>query len=504
MIWIVLIAAVSGNWPMYGGDSAHTSHQLMKGAMDREPIIKWSFRGGSTFWHTYSAIGDCDGDGQAEVLASCDDGNLYCLPGATGSPPKWIFVAGGNNGDCSPAISDVDGDGSLEVIATGNSRVYRISGATGSLEQMFSTAGSTDYSSPLVADLDADGQKEVVVGAGSNVYCINGPTWTQEWLYTTGSVVYSSPALADVDGNGTLEVVVGSTDYRIYCLNNNGTRRWSFPTAGMVFSSPAAADLLSGDGGKEEVVIASYSDTLYCLTDTVISGNDTCKVRWKVFIGNIADGTATIADVDGDGKKEVIVGNGTYDVYCFDGATGIQKWARTDIPISNPARTIFIADVDGNGDWEAVFGSEGGWIVCLNAESGTTLWEKYLVSAARAPFPGDIDGDGCIEIVVGTIGDSTFYALDDANPLYEGSEEDGGPRGDLEFRSAGSGVYLFLSEEAQVSLSLYDAQGRLVQDLYKGILSQGGHTFIPNTKTNGIYLAVLRYRGGTKTLKIVR
>ncbi|MGB9589872.1 MAG: FG-GAP-like repeat-containing protein, partial [Candidatus Hydrothermia bacterium] len=501
---IALITAVSGNWPMYGGDSAHTSLQLMAGAMNTAPIVKWSFTASGFFWLTYSGIADCDGDGMAEVLASCDDGKIYCLPGASGTPAKWSFTAGGSNGDCSPAIADVDGDGQQEVITTGNSKVYRVNGATGLQEQVFSTSGNTDYSSPLVADLDADGQKEVVVGAGSNVYCINGPAWTQEWVYTTGNLVNSSPALADVDGNGTPEVVVGSADNKIYCLNNNGTLRWTLPTSGMVLSSPAAADLFAGDGGKEEVVIAGYSDTLYCLVDTVISGNDTCKLRWKVFIGNIADGTPAIADVDGDGQKEVLVGNGTDDVYCFDGATGTQEWARMDLPIGNSARTLFIADIDGNGDLEAVIGSDGGQIICLNAESGTTLWQKSMGVAVRAPFPGDIDGDGRIEIVVGTTTSNIVYALDDNNPTYGGENEEPGGNETIGFRAIGTSLYLFLSSGAMVSLSLYDASGRLVQNLYDGVLSAGTHTFVPDIKAAGVYLVVLRSNNDTRTVKFIR
>ena len=66
------------------------------------------------------------------------------------------------------------------------------------------------------------------------------------------------------------------------------------------------------------------------------------------------------------------------------------------------------------------------------------------------------------------------------------------------------GLYLFAPNQIQVSLSLYDASGKLVQRLYDGVLNQGGHTFIPSLETKGVYLAVLRYPGGMKTLKLVR
>lgn len=79
-----------------------------------------------------------------------------------------------------------------------------------------------------------------------------------------------------------------------------------------------------------------------------------------------------------------------------------------------------------------------------------------------------------------------------------------GIAGGLEFRVMGKGFYLFVPNQAKVSLSLYDVSGKLVQGLYNGVLSPGGHTFIPTTKTKGVYLVVLMYSVGMKTLKIVR
>jgi len=131
-------------------------------------------------------------------------------------------------------------------------------------------------------------------------------------------------------------------------------------------------------------------------------------------------------------------------------------------------------------------------------------------------FAGDIDGDACSEVIVpvtcfdweGAISYVKILALDDRNnaqgcgPVYEDLNEGLGKG--FEFRAMGQNIYLFTPNQAQVSLTLYDTQGRVVQKLYDGVLSSGGHTFNPNLETKGIYMAVLRYQGGMKSLKIVR
>ena len=72
------------------------------------------------------------------------------------------------------------------------------------------------------------------------------------------------------------------------------------------------------------------------------------------------------------------------------------------------------------------------------------------------------------------------------------------------YLAPGQGIYLFMPRSAQIALTLYDAQGRLVQRLYDGVLISGGHTFNPSLESKGVYMAVLRYQGGMKSLKIVR
>jgi hypothetical protein len=256
-----------------------------------------------------------------------------------------------------------------------------------------------------------------------------------------------------------MEVVVGSDDRNVYCLRgSDGTQKWAFTTGSWVYSSPA------------------------------------------------------IADCDGDGKTEVVVGSYDYKVYCLRGSDGTQKWAfTTGNYVHIPGALV---DIDGDGRLEYLVSQfpPTSTLYCLNAENGSVAWQINLAGDIHSPFVGDIDGDGCSEIIVGTYNPDAqgyrVFAIDDPNNshdcglLYEDVEESLGKG--FEFKSAGKNLYLFMPKEAQISLAIYDAQGRLVQRLYDGVLSSGGHTFNPALGSKGVYMAVLRYQGGMRSLKIVR
>ena len=135
-----------------------------------------------------------------------------------------------------------------------------------------------------------------------------------------------------------------------------------------------------------------------------------------------------------------------------------------------------------------------------------------LAEDVHSPFAGDIDGDGCSEVIIGTNQPDAqgyrVFAIDDpwntqgCGSLY-GDVEEGLGKG-FDFRATGQSIYLFMPQPAQVSLRLYDAQGRLVKKLYDGVLASGGHTFNPNLEARGVYMVVLRYQGGIRNLKIMR
>ncbi len=505
MILILLIGQVYGVWPTWGGDPTHQAFQTMKGAMATEPVVKWRLATNAWVEWQFSAVADCDGDGMPEVLAMSYDRYLYCLDGTTGTV-KWRYYVYSSQLSSSPAIAQLDLDPQKEVVVGGYGYILCIDGLSGLLQwSSETTAGVETHSSPAIDDVDGDGELEVVVGSMDSVlYCLRGTNGTREWTFRSGGSVRSSPAVADCDGDGMKEVVFGSYDGKVYCLSgSNGAKEWEFATTGQIDGSTTIADL--DRDGEKEVIIGSQDRKIYCIR----GANGTQK--WSFSAGDIVISSAAAADVDGDGYMEIITGSYDKKIYCLD-RNGVKKWEFTTAkPVHCP---VSLVDVNGDSELEVLVpnvGANPDTLYCLKAGGGSLVWKKAIYEDVHSPVVGDIDNDECIEIVVGTHPDAggySLFALDDpenstdCGQVLETGEEPGSLG--LEFRTAGRGIYLFLPREARISLSLYDASGRLVQSIYDGVLGKGGHTFIPFLETGGVWFVVLRYQGGTNTAKIIR
>ncbi|MGH8103674.1 MAG: FG-GAP-like repeat-containing protein, partial [bacterium] len=138
-------------------------------------------------------------------------------------------------------------------------------------------AGAGFRSSPAIGNLQtttAADPKQIVVGADNGIVYAFTNVGGVLWQFQTGSPVESSPALADMDGDDILDVIVGSDNGRVYVLkgtNGMPIAGWdaipsaSVPaglqTGGPVRSSPAIADV-NGDGSVD-VVVGSFDGKLY-------------------------------------------------------------------------------------------------------------------------------------------------------------------------------------------------------------------------------------------------
>jgi uncharacterized repeat protein (TIGR01451 family) len=168
------------------------------------------------------------------------------------------------------------------------------------------------------------------------------------------------------------------------------------------YASPAVADL-DGDG-KPEVIWAAYS--LF-----VLNGEDG-SVQWSVDpAGGREWPGVVVADLAGEGDLEVVTAHGDGYVHVFD-HDGNAVWSRQPTP-GNELRSLAAYDLDGDGDLEILVAStrsDNQWYVY---EHDGTLraghWPQHSPDSDTNGYAagcynenvaaGDLDGDGRAEIV---------------------------------------------------------------------------------------------------------
>ena len=188
--------------------------------------------------------------------------------------------------------------------------------------------------------------------------------------------VLGSPTLTDVNGDGHMEVIVAISYYfdKVEYQNKNVDFDPSLYIAGGI----ACWDLES-----ENWLWMVHLD----LT--------TDKTKFKALIY----GTPTVADLDGDGRYEVLIGTSIGLLYVLDGDTG---FIRRYFPLQfhEIQAQIAVADIRGGSDLEIVVADMGGNLVLVNQE-GEILWDVQLSgSLPQTPTVGDVDGDGSLDIAV--------------------------------------------------------------------------------------------------------
>lgn len=306
-------------------------------------------------------IADFTGDGVPEVAYGATDQNVY-LKGADGRDlPGWPHFVRDTIWS-SPAAADLDGNGTNELIT-----------------------GIDAHYNDFFGDLDG-GYIKVYRGDGSEL-----PGWPQH----QEDVVYSSPAVTDLDGDGRLEVVIGSGGYYgrgrdVTAYRADGQIFWVAPTDGPVSASPALGDI---NGDKQiDVVVVGDDRKVYAWNGKTGSRLAGYPVTPTSIFGTLdATGGLSLADYDGDGANDIFVATGGF-VSVLRGNDGVQLTSTTNPPGDRPVydvgfvfiNTPALADLNGDGKLELIGAAANGntaqgqvsaW--SLPNSSGVASWPMF-------------------------------------------------------------------------------------------------------------------------------
>ncbi|MBS1629504.1 MAG: VCBS repeat-containing protein [Bacteroidetes bacterium] len=177
--------------------------------------------------------------------------------------------------------------------------------------------------------------------------------------------------------------------------------KWSFNTHDASFGQSAAADL--DNDGKLEVVFGCYRNDSCVYALNAEDGS----LLWKFNAAGAAEGcndaAPLIYDVDNDGIKDVLVASSCNPkTFCLNGNDGTVKWTCNTRGSDSPPS---ITDLENDGKLDLLHGEFGGYVICINAQNGARQWELAVDTDSwiqTAPTICDIDGDGKPDFVVAT------------------------------------------------------------------------------------------------------
>ncbi|MBN2142363.1 PQQ-like beta-propeller repeat protein [Candidatus Woesearchaeota archaeon] len=145
---------------------------------------------------------------------------------------------------------------------------------------------------------------------------------------------------------------------------------------------------------------------------------------WEFDAESNISSSPLVADIDGDGKKEIVFGTKKGKLFVLDMNAGIKWFYDTYEQVDN-VEVMFLdtetassiegppnhGDIDGNGKDEIVFGTEMGVLYCLS-DKGMLLWKKKFEGTIRGqPVIYDLLHDKKPKVIVGC-GDKKLRVLD--------------------------------------------------------------------------------------------
>jgi hypothetical protein len=493
---------------LVGGQVLHVFHADGTAPVDADglPATPGDFSTIGAFYPGGGSISDLDHNGLREVIGAAWNSKQLVVLDATGHPRPGFPIALDDPMWSSVAVGDLDGDGHKELVFAGLSHalyVFRDDGrewmdgdsnpATAGVFKLLSSGYNPG--TPALADLEGNGKKDIVYGGGDGVLYAWRPDGSNVpgFPVNLGAAVQGSVVVGRLDGPaGPYSIVAPAADNSIRAVLASGAVRVGFPvflptTGNDKSASPALADM-NGDGFPD-IVYASTNGRIYVLDRNGVLLAPWTNARFSTLTSAAVQASPVVADINGDGFNDVIVGDQAGFLAALSGATGAML---PGFPIELGAEatgTPAVCDCDGDGKTEIVDVDYGGAV---------RMWDYDLPFSPAGPPPWpqyqhDAERTGCADTPVNVVVDPRPVA---APLVLELAAPRPNPaRGAVQI---GFGVPAAQSG-APLELAVFDIAGRRVRTLAHGP-AQTGRVVVSwdlreddgRPAASGVYLVQLR------------
>ena len=248
---------------------------------------------------------DFNADGKQDALAILfSDNGFYVFLGngdGTFQTAKFTSVPGS---DESVAVGDFNHDGKPDVAMTiyfSDQLAILLGNGDGTFQSPMNLSTSNGPGSPVVSDFNGDGNPDVAVaGTSIGVYLGVGDGTFQAPLTITDAGIL---ATGDFNRDGVPDLIVSGSDTAVLLGNGDGT----FQTPQTIFSESGSLKVADVNGdGKLDVVVSVSFDGLWVLPGR---GDGTFTPGRLFATGSQFTGSCNLVDLNGDGLPEAVVSN---------------------------------------------------------------------------------------------------------------------------------------------------------------------------------------------------
>jgi hypothetical protein len=202
----------------------------------------------------------------------------------------------------------------------------------------------------------------------------------------------STPSLGDIDGDGDMEIVIGGMDRRIHALHHDGTYVLGWPLDWNNYrfyrESRSTASLADMDGdGVLDIIIGSNNYVKPACPNPyifyAIKSNTLPIPGFPISTTQNIESSPAMGDINNDGALDIVFGTGDFNENCGQKSDGKKVYAIDNLGQPLP-----------------------GWPVRTDA------------NMVNSPALGDLDNDGTPEVVIHT--QDTLYAWHGDGSLVDG------------------------------------------------------------------------------------